>query len=99
MYINVWLMEQDWWSRAGESYPSGGAVTKVLDIYKWFTQHLDLIAPDNYQLDAPGFASVCANYARDDNPLFFPETAGDRILFRPIPVDNSNLIFFMVLNS
>jgi hypothetical protein len=37
MYINVWMMEQHWWSRPGESYPSGGAVTKVLDIYKWFT--------------------------------------------------------------
>ena len=94
MYINVWLMEQDWWSRAGESYPSGGAVTKVLDIYKWFTPHLDLIAPDNYQLDAPGFASVCANYARDDNPLFMPETVGDRNMFRAIADYNSIANFF-----
>ena len=52
MYINVWLMEQDWWPRPGECYPSGGAVSKVLDIYKWFTPHVDLIAPDNYRLDS-----------------------------------------------
>jgi len=35
-YTNVWLMEQHGWVRAGESYPSGGGVSKVLDIYKWY---------------------------------------------------------------
>ena len=46
MYINVWLMGQGWWPIPGEAYPSGGAVTKVLDIYKWFTPHVDMISPD-----------------------------------------------------
>ena len=84
MYVNVWLMDQHGWVRAGESYPSGGAVSKVLDIYKWFTPHLDLIAPDNYQLDFRGFEEVCASYARDDNPFFMPETIGDPNMFRAI---------------
>jgi hypothetical protein len=84
LYTNVWLMEQHGWVRAGESYPSGGGVSKVLDIYKWYTPHLDFIAPDNYELDAKGFAEVCANYAREDNPFFMPETIGDPNMFRAI---------------
>jgi hypothetical protein len=94
MYINVWMMEQNWWSRPGESYPAGGAVTKVLDIYKWFTPHLDLIAPDNYQLDSKAFEAVCANYLRNDNPLFMPETIGDKNMFRAIADYNSLGNFF-----
>ncbi len=84
MYTNVWLMEQHGWVRAGESYPSGGGVSKVLDIYKWYTPHLDFIAPDNYKSDLPGFEEVCAAYAREDNPFFMPETIGDPNMFRAI---------------
>jgi len=29
MFINVWMMEQNWWPLPGEAYPSGGAVTKL----------------------------------------------------------------------
>jgi len=94
MYINVWLMEQAWWNIPGESYPSGGAVTRVLDIYKWFTPHLDIIAPDNYLQDMEGFKHICAAYARDDNPFFMPETAGDQNMFRAIADYNSIGNFF-----
>jgi hypothetical protein len=97
MYDNVWLMEQNWWSMPGESYPSGGAVTKVIDIYKWFTPHLDVIAPDNYQLDTPNFKKVCAAYARDDNPLFMPETIGNQNMFHAIAEYNSIGNFFFGL--
>jgi beta-galactosidase GanA len=74
MYVNVWLGEGGW-TMPGESYPSGGAVVKVLDIYKWFTPHVDLIAPDIYVADARGYEFECAQYARADNPLFVPESA------------------------
>ena len=74
MYINVWPMDSRW-SIPGETYPSGGGVSKVLDIYKWFTPHVDLIAPDIYLLDSRSHESMCAIYARDDNPLFVPESA------------------------
>jgi len=50
MFINAWQSGQGWWPIPGESYPSGGAVIKVLDIYKWFTPHVDLIAPDNIRI-------------------------------------------------
>jgi len=75
MYINVWLARHAW-AMAGEDYPSGGAVPKVLDIYKWFTPHVDLIAPDIYLPDNKGYESMCRAYARDDNPLFVPESGG-----------------------
>jgi hypothetical protein len=74
MYVNVWLGEQGW-RIAGETYPSGGAVGRTLDIYKWYTPHIDLIAPDIYIADDRGYQAVCALYARDDNPLFIPESA------------------------
>jgi hypothetical protein len=74
MYINAWQSGQNWWPLPGESYPSGGAVIKVLDIYKWYTPHIDLIAPDNYQDNLRAFESVCSAYSRDDNPLFVPES-------------------------
>ncbi|MGD1040292.1 MAG: DUF5597 domain-containing protein [Dehalococcoidales bacterium] len=84
MYINVWMMEQPWWPIPGESYPSGGAVSKVLDIYKWFTPHIDIIAPDNYADDSAGYKANSIAYSRDDNPYFTPETAGDQNMFRGI---------------
>jgi hypothetical protein len=74
MYINAWLGEQGF-AIAGEGYPSGGPVSKVLDIYKWCTPHIDLIAPDIYVADSRGYEAMCAAYARDDNPLFVPESA------------------------
>lgn len=74
MYTNAWLGEREW-ALAGESYPSGGPISAVLDIYKWFAPHLDLIAPDIYIPDSRGYEAICAAYARDDNPLFVPESA------------------------
>ena len=74
MYINVWLMGQGWWPIPGEAYPSGGAVTKVLDIYKWFTPHVDMISPDAHVADTKNYEAVCAAYTREDNPFFMPET-------------------------
>jgi len=74
MYLNVWLAENGW-QIPGESYPSGGSVTPILDLYKWATPHVDLIAPDIYIADAKGYEAICQAYAREDNPLFVPESA------------------------
>jgi hypothetical protein len=73
MYINVWLGEMGW-RIPGDSYPSGGAVVKTLDIYVWFTPHIALIAPDNYIQDSRGYEAISAAYSRPDNPLFVPES-------------------------
>ena len=74
MYLNVWLMGKGWWPLAGESYPSGGGVTKVLDIHKWFTPSVDMVAPDAHVAESKAYENVCKAYARDDNPFFMPET-------------------------
>jgi len=84
LYTNVWLMEQHGWVRAGESYPSGGGVSKSTRYLQMVYPAPGFIAPDNYELDAKGFAEVCANYAREDNPFFMPETIGDPNMFRAI---------------
>ena len=83
MFVNVWMMEQGW-PIPGESYPSGGAVSKVLDIYKWFAPHVDFIAPDIKPLAHKQYESMCASYSRDDNPLYLPETPPSPDLFRAI---------------
>jgi hypothetical protein len=74
MYVNVWLQDMHW-RIPGDSYPSGGATVRVLDVYRWFAPHLDLIAPDIYIMDSRGYEANCAAYARPDNPLFVPESA------------------------
>ena len=73
MFINVWLAEADWWPIPGESYPSGGAVTKVVDIYKWFAPYIDTLAPDNFHENSKQQEAVNAKYARKDNPLLIVE--------------------------
>ena len=74
MYVNVWLRERKNFERPGEAYPSGGATSNVLDLWKANTPALDAIAPDNYVLDYVGYRDVLRKYSRPDNPLFVPET-------------------------
>ncbi len=73
MSINVWL--GDGGHRIAGKYPSGGAVTRVLDLYKWNTPHIDVIAPDIYAADSASYRFECEHYGREDNPLFIPESA------------------------
>jgi hypothetical protein len=97
MYVNAWLGEVEW-RVAGDSYPSGGAVTWMIDVYKWFAPHVDVIAPDIYVTDARGYDEICAGYARPDNPLFVPESANGGtnalLLFRAIADHNAIAYFF-----
>ena len=74
MFINVWMMAYPLWSLPGAHHASGGAVSRVLDIYKWSTPHVDIIAPDIYLRDTKAFEYACAAYSRDDNPFFLPES-------------------------
>jgi hypothetical protein len=70
MYANAWLDG----SGAPGTYPSGGPVGRVLDVWRAGATELDLIAPDLY---ADDFAGYCAKFARNGNPLFIPEARGD----------------------
>jgi beta-galactosidase GanA len=71
MYANAWL-QQPGCAFPG-TYPSGGPVPQVTDIWRLGAPSLDLLAPDLY---VPEFAELCRRYVRAGNPLFIPETDG-----------------------
>lgn len=73
MTINVMLGEQGF-EEAGICYNSGAAVGRVLDIYRAVAPAVDLICPDMYVADRERYRRVCGRYAREDNPLFIPES-------------------------
>ncbi|KAF5672036.1 beta-galactosidase [Fusarium heterosporum] len=55
-------------------YPSGGPCPHVLDIWRFNTASLDLLAPDLYFHD---YETVCQNYTEQGNTLFIPEQRRD----------------------
>lgn len=68
MYANAWLIQNEGQKAGG--YPSGGPVSKVMDIWRAAAPEIDFLAPDIY---LPDFKGVCASYLRNGNPLFIPE--------------------------
>lgn len=79
-YINVWLdypaaqLPQRQLDQPGIGYPSGGAVQKLVGLWRKLAPSLDMIGPDIYS-DDPGFyRETIRAYHRADNPLWIPET-------------------------
>jgi len=77
--INVWVsypvaaLPQRQIEQPGVSYPSGGAVQKMVDLWRALAPAIDVISPDIYSSD-PAFAdSLMKTYRRADNPLLIPE--------------------------
>lgn len=68
MYANAWLA-----AKLG-TYPVGGPVAHMHDIWRAAAPHLALLAPDIYVGE---FKAVCAEYAQGGNPLFVPEASRD----------------------
>jgi hypothetical protein len=73
MYVNTWLTGDD---ATPGSYPSGGPLPWVMDVWKAAGSALDIYAPDLY---ASNFEDWCKRYHRSGNPLFMPETRGGAI--------------------
>ena len=72
MYVNAWLQQRDHaWPG---TYPSGGPLPQVLDVWRAGGNALDMHSPDLY---VPEFDELCARYTRNGNPFFIPESAGD----------------------
>ncbi|WPJ96714.1 DUF5597 domain-containing protein [Coraliomargarita algicola] len=69
-YANCWLVQHP--NQHPGEYPSGGPVSRMMDIWQIAAPHLDALAPDIY-LD--NFASICADYTTLSNPLIIPEAA------------------------
>ena len=68
MYANAWLAKLG--SEPG-SYPTGGPLPWVMDVWKAAGTALDMLSPDLYDSDVAGWSSL---YHRPDNPFFIPET-------------------------
>jgi len=69
MYVNAWLGPQPGAELPG-TWPSGGPVARVLDVWRAGAPSADLLAPDIYVDD---FKGTLALYARSGNPLWIPE--------------------------
>ena len=72
-FVNVWLKQFPWY--AG-SYPSGGAIKEMHQIWKAMAPSVFAIAPDIY---VPGVAQVMEEYSYIENPLIIPEVRKDAV--------------------
>lgn len=68
MTVNCWL---DKGEEAGV-YPSGGPVTRMMEVWQYAAPTIDAVAPDIY---VPDFHKICDRYQKNANPLVIPETA------------------------
>lgn len=79
-YINVWLdypaaeLPQRQLEQPGIAYPSGGAVQKLIGLWRKLAPSLDMIGPDIYADDSQFYRETMDVYRRPDNPLWIPET-------------------------
>jgi Domain of unknown function (DUF5597)/Glycosyl hydrolases family 35 len=113
-YINVWIdypapeTPQRQLEMPGIGYPSGGAVQKMVGLWRAMSPSIDMIGPDIYADDSPFYRDTVRAYHRPDNPLWIPETGrsnsfgkfffyalGDGAIgFSPFGVDHSGWNIF-----
>jgi beta-galactosidase GanA len=68
MYVNAWLQQRDHaWPG---TYPCGGPLPQVINVWQAGAPAIDILAPDLY---VPEFTELCARFTRSGNPLFIPE--------------------------
>jgi Domain of unknown function (DUF5597)/Glycosyl hydrolases family 35 len=72
MFVNAWLVNDP--AYLPGTYPCGGPVSRVMDIYKVAAPAIDFLSPDIYR---PTIKTICKTYHRPDNPLFIPEHKND----------------------
>jgi len=79
-YINAWIdypaaeLAQRQIDQPGIAYPSGGAVQKLVGLWRTLAPSVDMIGPDIYTDDSPVYRETMRAYHRADNPLWIPET-------------------------
>jgi hypothetical protein len=79
-YINVWLdypapqLPQRQLEMPGIAYPSGGAVQKLVGLWRAMAPSIDMIGPDIYADDSQFYRETMRTYHLPDNPLWIPET-------------------------
>ncbi|HPR32167.1 MAG TPA: DUF5597 domain-containing protein [Prolixibacteraceae bacterium] len=70
MFVNAAIGRQN--EKLG-SYPSGGPLPFVMDVWRAAAPKLDMLSPDIYFGD---FIGHCQKYTQSGNPLYIPETMG-----------------------
>ncbi|MGA2651241.1 MAG: DUF5597 domain-containing protein [Terracidiphilus sp.] len=79
-YINAWIdyppaeLPQRQLDTPGIGYPSGGAVQKLVPLWRKLAPSIDMIGPDIYADDSQFYRATINAYHRSDNPLWIPET-------------------------
>ena len=71
MYVNAWLRGD---GAAIGTYPTGGPVAHMHDVWRAAAPDIDFFAPDIYD---SAFKEVCLRYTRNGNPLMIPEASYD----------------------
>lgn len=74
-YIMNVSIEVNLYEEPGSGYVSGGPVSRVLDIWKKTTPEISFFGPDIYLQSERDYKKACEVYAREDNPLFIPESS------------------------
>ena len=72
MFVNAWIVQEP--GDLPGTYPNGGPVDRVMDVYKAAAPSLFTLCPDIY---LPDFKDICRQYVRNDNPLLIPESTVD----------------------
>jgi hypothetical protein len=78
-YVNAWEGGEDTadafdsFDRAGESYPSGGPVSHMLDLWKATAPDIDILSADTSVQPVINFRMINSRYTRPDNPYWSPE--------------------------
>src|SRR5208283_1706289 len=74
MFVNGWLQQPNHaWPG---TYPSGGPLPEVHDVWRAGAPDVDILAPDLY---LEYFDEVCQRFTRNGNPLFIPETSANAV--------------------
>jgi hypothetical protein len=79
-YINVWVnypaaaLPQRQVDTPGLAYPSGGAVQKMVGLWRTLAPSIDMIGPDIYTNDSQVYRETMRSYHLPNNPLWIPET-------------------------
>ena len=68
MAVNCWLDK----GGAPGTYPTGGPVSRVREVWRFCAPSIDIYGPDIY---VPNFREICEEYTRRGEALFIPETA------------------------
>jgi hypothetical protein len=82
-YMNVWIdyppaeLPQRSLDTPGIGYPSGGAVQKLVGLWRALAPSIDMVGPDIYTDDSQFVRETMDIYRRPDNPLWIPETGRD----------------------